>query len=214
MHVGPLITSAKTEVYNQCHWVGAGQTGILSPNTSAQYVHTQHFVYGMLQSFLEPINRKSRNTRKATVEGSRQEYPEHQQPHENRIAWPLNNLKNLDSLSNRGRTKAKQRKTQPMRQNVLNLNLILKTNDYLKEIAAWTILVKQMIIFKKIWTILDWSILASFLLHTGFWLPACTVQLQEPCHRWRNWLEITGTFRWQITILPPQLMSLGPSIQS
>ncbi len=69
-------------------------------------------------------------------------------------------------------------------------------------------------IFKKIWTILDWSILPSFLLHTGFWLPACTVQLQAPCYRWRNCLEITGTFRWQITILPPQLMSLGPSIQS
>ena len=112
-------------------------------------MHTQHFVYGMLQSFLEPINRKSRNTRKATVEGSRQEYPEHQQPHENRIAWTLNNLKKLDSLSNRGRTKAKQRKTQPMRQNVLNLNLILKTNDYLKEIAAWTILVKQNLSSKK-----------------------------------------------------------------
>lgn len=34
MHVGPLRTSVKTELYDQSHWVGAGQTEILSPNTT------------------------------------------------------------------------------------------------------------------------------------------------------------------------------------
>lgn len=59
----------------------------------AQHVHTHtHSILcmGCSRAFWNP---SSRNTRKATAEGSRQEYPERQQPHENRILWPLNKLK-------------------------------------------------------------------------------------------------------------------------
>lgn len=177
MHVGPLRTSVKTELYGQSHWVGAGQTEILSPNTTqtpqdhwSDYVrrftkswgsmhnmctltHTAFCAWDALElqgTLAKPqLKVPGRNTQSANSLMRTEFYD----------LWT--SWKNMKKLSNRGRTKAKQRKTQPMRHNFLNLNWILKTNDYLKEIAAWTILGRANYL-KKIWTIFDWSLLASF----------------------------------------------------